>query len=114
MLLSPLETYHIQLSSITLFLIITVFEWCQEGKECRVDYNTRLHISLVVLTSLIKYFPNTPFIVVYTCKKCGELNYLTPHAFWNTSDFGAKCEKCEKINTITLENEELKKQVVLY
>jgi|GEM_PF-595271 hypothetical protein len=24
----------------------------------------------------------------------GELNYLTPHAFWNISDFGAKCEKC--------------------
>jgi len=33
-------------------------------------------------------------MVVYTCKKCGELNYLTPHAFWNISDFGAKCEKC--------------------
>jgi hypothetical protein len=34
-------------------------------------------------------------MVVYTCKKCGELNYLTPHAFWNITDFGAKCEKCE-------------------
>ena len=42
-------------------------------------------------------------MVVYSCKKCGELNYLTPHAFWNISDFGAKCEKCETINTITLE-----------
>ena len=42
------------------------------------------------------------------CKKCGELNYLTPHAFWNISDFGAKCEKCETINTITLEWENLK------
>lgn len=30
---------------------------------------------------------------LYACKKCGELNYLTPHAFWNISDFGAKCEK---------------------
>jgi hypothetical protein len=50
-------------------------------------------------------------MVVYACKKCGELNYLTPHAFWNISDFGAKCEKCETINTITLENGELKKQV---
>jgi hypothetical protein len=35
---------------------------------------------------------------------------LTPHAFWNISDFGAKCEKCETINTITLEKGELKKQ----
>jgi phage FluMu protein Com len=44
------------------------------------------------------------------CKKCGELNYLTPHTFWNNNDFGAKCEKCETINTITLGRGELKKQ----
>ena len=50
-------------------------------------------------------------MVVYSCKKCGELNYLTPHAYWTISDFGAKCEKCETINTITLEKGELKKQV---
>jgi hypothetical protein len=35
----------------------------------------------------------------YTCKKCGEPNFLTPHAFWNITDFGGKCEKCETINT---------------
>jgi hypothetical protein len=34
-----------------------------------------------------------------------------PHAFWNIIDFGAKCEKCETINTITLEKGELKKLV---
>ena len=45
-------------------------------------------------------------MVVYSCRKCGELNYLTSHAFWNMSDFGAKCEKCETINTITLEKGE--------
>jgi hypothetical protein len=39
-------------------------------------------------------------MVVYTRKKSGELNYLTPHVFWNISDFGAKCEKYEMINTI--------------
>jgi hypothetical protein len=44
-------------------------------------------------------------------KKCGELNYLTSKAFWNIIDFGAKCEKCETINTITLENGELRKQI---
>jgi phage FluMu protein Com len=49
-------------------------------------------------------------MVVYSCKKCGELNYLTIHVFWNITNFGAKCERCETINTITLENEELKKQ----
>jgi hypothetical protein len=32
------------------------------------------------------------------------------HAFWNITEFGAKCEKCETINTITLEKAELKKQ----
>ena len=47
-------------------------------------------------------------MVVYSCKKCGDLNFLTPHAFWNISDYGAKCERCETINTITLENGELK------
>jgi hypothetical protein len=41
-------------------------------------------------------------------KKCGEPNYLTPHAFWNITDFGAKCEKCETTNTIILEERELK------
>jgi len=30
---------------------------------------------------------------------------------WNITDFGAKCEKCETINTITLEKGELRKQV---
>jgi hypothetical protein len=35
---------------------------------------------------------------------------LAPHAFWNITDFGAKCEKCDTINTITLEEGELKKQ----
>jgi hypothetical protein len=44
-------------------------------------------------------------------KQCGEYRYLNPRAFWNITDFGAKCEKCETINTITLEKEELKKQV---
>ena len=37
-----------------------------------------------------------------------RIYYLTPHAFWNITDFGAKCEKCETINTITIENGELK------
>ena len=36
--------------------------------------------------------------------KCHEPNFLTPHAFWNITDFGAKCEKSVTINTITLEN----------
>jgi phage FluMu protein Com len=41
-------------------------------------------------------------MVVITCKECKESIYLTPHAFWNISDFGAKCPKCNAINTITL------------
>jgi phage FluMu protein Com len=47
-------------------------------------------------------------MVVYSCKKCGELNYLTSDALGNVTDFGAKCEKCKTINPITLENEYLK------
>jgi hypothetical protein len=48
----------------------------------------------------IKDFLDIPFMVVIPCRKCGELNYLTPHAFWKISDFGTKCKKCEAINTI--------------
>jgi hypothetical protein len=50
-------------------------------------------------------------MVVITCKECKESIYLTPHAFWNMTDFGAKCERCGTINMITLEQGELKKQI---
>jgi hypothetical protein len=50
-------------------------------------------------------------MVVYSCKKCGEPNFLTPDVFWNISDFGVMCEKCEMINMMTLEEGVLKKQV---
>ena len=71
----------------------------------------RLWYKPPALPLFIKCLLNTPFMVVYSCKKCGEPNFLTPHAFWNITDFGAKCEKCETINTITLENGVLKRQV---
>jgi hypothetical protein len=53
-------------------------------------------------------------MLAYSCKKCGDLNYLTPHAYWNITDYGTKCEKCETINTITLEKGELQKQVYTF
>jgi hypothetical protein len=52
-------------------------------------------------------------MIAYACKKCGELNYLTPHAFWNITDFGTKCEKSETINTITLKTGNLKSRCSL-
>jgi hypothetical protein len=61
---------------------------------------------------LIRCDPAITPMALITCKKCDGLNFLTPHAFWNIADFGAKCEKCETINTITLEKGELKKQVL--
>jgi hypothetical protein len=64
-----------------------------------------------MLPPLVKYDLDIPPMVLITCEKCAELNYLTPHAFWNIIDFGAKCEKCETVNTITLEKGELRKQV---
>ena len=39
------------------------------------------------------------------------LYYLTPHAFWDITDFGAKCEECVTINTITLEKGKFKRQI---
>jgi RNase P subunit RPR2 len=47
---------------------------------------------------------------VIFCKKCGETNNLYPHAYWTINDATVKCEKCETINRITLEDGELKKQ----
>ncbi|MFZ0346466.1 MAG: hypothetical protein WB053_04710 [Nitrososphaeraceae archaeon] len=58
---------------------------------------------------MIRYSLNVHYVALITCKKCGDINYITSHA-WNITDFGAKCEKCETINTITLVNGELKKQ----
>jgi RNase P subunit RPR2 len=49
-------------------------------------------------------------MVLITCKKCGELDYLTSKAFSNITDFGYECRSCGTINMITLENGELKKQ----
>ena len=50
------------------------------------------------------------YMVLITCKKCGELDYLTSKAFSNITDFGYKCRSCGTINRITLENGEIKKQ----
>ena len=72
-------------------------------------YSNFQSLAVCSVDSRIKYFLDFPSMVVYSCKKCGELNYLTSHAFWNIADFDAKCEKCETINTITLEKGELKK-----
>ena len=47
-------------------------------------------------------------MVIITCKECKESIYLTPHAFWNITDFGYKCPRCNAINTITLEKGEPK------
>ena len=48
---------------------------------------------------------------VIFCKGCKETIYLNPKAYWNINDVEVKCEKYNIINTITLENGELKMQV---
>jgi hypothetical protein len=47
-------------------------------------------------------------MVIYSCKKCGDINYLNSEAFGNLTDFGYKCRNCNTINRITLEDGELK------
>jgi hypothetical protein len=49
-------------------------------------------------------------MVLITCEKCGGINYLTPEALGNLTDFGFKCRYCNTINRITLKDGELKKQ----
>jgi RNase P subunit RPR2 len=63
-----------------------------------------------VSTSLIKYNLNILYVVLITCKKCGDINYLTSETLGNVTDFGYKCRNCNAINRITLEDGELKKQ----
>ena len=50
-------------------------------------------------------------MVLITCKKYGELDYYTSKAFWNITDFGAKCEKCGTINKATIVMGQLRKLV---
>jgi hypothetical protein len=47
---------------------------------------------------------------VIFCKKCRGTNYLDPKSYWTINDAAVKCEKCQVINMITLENGELKNQ----
>jgi RNase P subunit RPR2 len=54
---------------------------------------------------------NIPSMPLIFCKGCKETIYLNPKAYWNVNDVDVKCEKCNTINTITLENGELKRQV---
>lgn len=62
------------------------------------------------LVSLIKYNLTNFDMPVIFCKECKETIYLDPHTYWTISDTTIRCEKCNTINTITLENGELKKQ----
>jgi len=57
----------------------------------------------------MNYNLNIISVVEYSCKECGELKYLNSRSFWNKTDFGTKCENCETVNRIILENGELKK-----
>jgi hypothetical protein len=59
---------------------------------------------------LIKYFPNITYMVLITCKKCADINYLNSEALGNLTDFDFMCRYCNTINGVTLEDGELKKQ----
>ena len=51
-------------------------------------------------------------MVVIPCKECKDLFISLLTLFWNITDFGHKCPRCEAIKAATLENEELEKQVL--
>jgi uncharacterized Zn finger protein len=61
--------------------------------------------------SLMLMFLNISYMVLITCKNCGELDYHTSKAFWNITDLGAKCEKCGTINKATIVMGQLRKLV---
>ena len=35
---------------------------------------------IVIILDIVPSEPSIPYVVVYTCEKCGEPNFLTPHA----------------------------------
>jgi RNase P subunit RPR2 len=49
-------------------------------------------------------------MILITCKKCEDINYLASETLGNLTDFGYKCRSCNTIIRITLEDGELKKQ----
>ena len=59
----------------------------------------------------IRYNLNILYVVLITCKKFGDINYLTSEALGNLTDFGYKCRNCNTINRLTLEDGKLKKQI---
>ena len=63
-----------------------------------------MDIYIARITVLHKVLSEYPFMVVYSYKKCGELNYLTLHAFWNIADFGAKCQKSKRVGIFIRES----------
>jgi RNase P subunit RPR2 len=65
---------------------------------------------IVGVTVLHKVQSEYSYMVLITCKKCGDINYLTSEALGKLTDFGYKCRNCNTINRITLEDGELKKQ----
>jgi hypothetical protein len=63
------------------------------------------------LNVLDKVQSDHSYIVLITCKKCGELDYLISKALGNLTDFGYKCRNCITINRRILEDGKPKKQV---
>ena len=70
-----------------------------------------LDCTIIKISSFIKYILDIISVVEYSCKECGELNYLNPRTFWNKTDFGVECKSCETTNTVTIVMGELKKQI---
>jgi RNase P subunit RPR2 len=48
-------------------------------------------------------------MVLITCKKCGDISYLTSEGLGNLTDFGFKCRNCDTINRISLADGETQK-----
>jgi RNase P subunit RPR2 len=63
------------------------------------------------MTSLIRYNLDIHYVVLITCKKCGDISYVASEKLGNVTDFDYKCRNCNRINRITLEDGELKKHV---
>jgi hypothetical protein len=64
--------------------------------------------AVTIIANVNKVAAVIRYLLLYSSLRCisvpaGIQEIKSLPAFWNISDLGAKCEKCEMINTITLE-----------
>jgi phage FluMu protein Com len=62
------------------------------------------------MTKIISKSLDILSMLTIICNKCGEFIDLNTTNYWNVKDIDVTCAKCKAINTITIEEGELRSQ----